>query len=77
MYRQPNACPYTLAQLRDAVMSHTPCDIQRAKDEDGDTVFLLLDGCGDAMGDPFPDLTELYCYVTGNQDVFDHLAQYN
>ena len=64
---------YTFDQLNQAIQAHTPCQLIKTRDEDGERTYTLLDGCGDAMGDAFPDLDEVYFYVTNNDDVLEEL----
>jgi len=69
--------PYNFRQLKEAVQACTPCTLVKTRDEDGDRTYTLLDGCGDPMGDAFPDLLEVYYLITNDQDVFNYLARYN
>ena len=64
---------HTFDQLNEAIQAHTPCQLIKTRDEDGERTYTLLDGCGDAMGDAFPDLDEVYFYVTNNDDVLEEL----
>lgn len=64
---------HTFDQLNEAIQAHTPCRLTKTRDEDGERTYTLLDGCGDAMGDAFPDLEEVYFYVTNNDDVLEEL----
>ena len=65
---------HTFDQLNEAIQAHTPCQLIKTRDEDGERTYTLLDGCGDAMGDAFPDLEEVYFYVTNNDDVLAELS---
>ena len=66
---------HTFDQLYEAIQAHTPCTLTKTRDEDGERTYTLLDGCGDAMGDAFPDLNEVYFYVTNNDDVLEELKK--
>lgn len=66
---------HTFDQLNEAIQAHTPCTLTKTRDEDGERTYTLLDGCGDPMGDAFPDLEEVYFYVTNNDDVLEELKQ--
>lgn len=68
---------YNFKQLKEAVQACTPCTLVKTRDEDGDRTYTLLDGCGDPMGDEFPDLLEVYYLVTNDKDVFNYLAKFN
>ena len=59
--------------LNDALTNCTSFYAQLGRDEDGETVFCLLDGCGDQDGDPFPDLEELELYIRNNEEVHQYL----
>ena len=64
---------YTFDQLKSAIEGQTPCQLIKTRDEDGYRTYTLLDGCGDAMGDAFPDLDEVYFYVSNNDQVLEEL----
>ena len=68
---------YTFQQLNNALTNCTSFFLRKGKDEDGDTTYHLLDGCGDQDGDPFTDLYDVQAYITNDQDVFNYLARYN
>ena len=60
-------------QLSDALTNCTAFSLKLSKDEDGDTVFCLMDGCNEQDGDPFPDLAELEHYIRNNEEVEQYL----
>ena len=64
---------FTFDQLAGAVASCTSYSLNKTKDEDGTTVFYLLDGCGDQDGDYFEDLIDVLDYVTNCSEVADYL----
>jgi hypothetical protein len=64
---------HTFDQLKSAIEGQTPCQLIKTRDEDGYRTYTLLDGCGDAMGDAFPDLEEVYFYVSNNDQVREEL----
>ena len=64
---------YIFDQLKSAIEGQTTCQLIKTEDEDGDRTYTLLDGCGDAMGDAFPDLEEVYIYVSNNDQVREEL----
>jgi|TARA_R100001463_G_C3415935_1_gene209675 hypothetical protein len=68
---------YTFQQLNNALTNCTSHFLRKAKDEDGELIYQLIDGCGDQDGDPFYDLVDVQDYVTNNQDVFNYLYRYN
>ncbi len=68
---------YTFQQLNNALTNCTSHFLRKDKDEDGETIYCLLDGCGDQDGDPFYDLIDVQDYVTNNKEVFDYLYRYN
>jgi hypothetical protein len=55
--------------LCDALTNFTPCMLQKSKDEYGDTIYWLLDGCGDPDGDYFESLIDVEDYICNNVDV--------
>ena len=68
---------YTFQQLNNALTNCTSFFLRKGKDEEGETTYHLLDGCGDQDGDPFYDLYDVQTYITNDQDVFNYLARYN
>ena len=68
---------YSFSELQDAVHSCSSYQLKQSTDDEGETTFLLLDGCGDQDGDPFYDLIDVQDYVPNNQEVFNYLYQYN
>jgi len=66
---------YTFNQLNDAVTNCTSYYLQQSKDEEGETIYLLIDGCGDQDGDPFYDLIDVEDYVCNNDEVHDYLME--
>ena len=66
---------YTFDQLNDAVTNCTSYSLQQSKDEEGETIYLLLDGCGDQDGDPFESLEDLEDYVCNSDEVHDYLLE--
>ena len=69
----PDTMSHTFAQLKSAIEGQTPCQLIITRDEDGERTYTLLDGCGDPMGDAFPDLEEVYFYVSNNDQVLEEL----
>ena len=69
----PDTMSHTFDQLKSAIEGQTPCQLSKTRDEDGERTYTLLDGCGDAMGDAFPDLEEVYFYVSNNDQVLEEL----
>lgn len=65
---------FSFQQLNNALTNCTSYWLRKATDNEGQTVFLLLDGCGDQDGDPFESLEDVADYITNNQDVADYLA---
>ena len=73
-WQESQACEtHTFEQLKSAIEGQTPCRLVKTRDEDGYRTYTLLDGCGDAMGDAFPDLKEVYFYVSNNDQVLEEL----
>ena len=68
---------YSFQQLNNALTNCTSFFLRKGKDEEGETTYHLLDGCGDQDGDPFYDLYDVQTYITNDQDVFNYLARYN
>ncbi len=68
---------YSFQQLNNALTNCTSFFLRKGKDEEGETTYHLLDGCGDQDGDPFYDLYDVQAYITNDQDVFNYLARYN
>ena len=66
---------YTFNQLNDAVTNCTSYYLQQSKDEEGETIYLLIDGCGDQDGDPFYELFDVEDYVCNNDEVHDYLME--
>ena len=78
--RRPNKPPtitayttvdYTFDQLQEALTACTSCYLRRVRDEEGETAYALLDGCGDQDGDLFYYLEDVADYITNNVEV-DH-----
>jgi len=55
--------------LCDALTNFTPYMLQKSKDEYGDTIYWLLDGCGDPDGDYFESLIDVEDYICNNVDI--------
>ena len=70
------ASTYTFQQLNNALTNCTSYFLRKDKDEDGETIYRLLDGCGDQDGDPFDDLIDVTDYVTNDSDVFNYLSRH-
>ena len=68
---------YSFQQLSDALTNCSSFWAKKGKDEEGNTTYLLFDGCGDQHGDAFEELIDLQDYVTENQDCFDYLYRFN
>ena len=66
---------YTFNQLNDAVTNCTSYYLQQSKDEDGKTIYLLIDGCGNQSGNPFYDLFDVEDYVCNYDEVHDYLME--
>ena len=65
---------YTFQQLNNACTNCTSYFIRKARDEEGQTIYLLIDGCGDQDGDPFEELVDVEDYITNNSLVTEYLA---
>ena len=59
--------------LSDALCNCTSFSLKLSKDEDGDTVFCLMDGCDEQDGDPFPSLEDVELYIRNNDEVEQYL----
>ena len=68
---------YSFDELNGALQDCTSYHLTKETDEDGEQAYALRDGCGDQDGDLFIDRYDVQAHITGNQDVFDALAQYN
>lgn len=68
---------YTFNQLNGAVNYCTPYDLQQSKDEEGKTIYLLIDSYGEQDGDPFYDLIDVEDYICNNNEVNDYLMELN
>lgn len=66
---------YTFSQLQAALSECTGYFLVQTRDEDGDTAYALMDGCGDQDGDLFSDLEEVACYISNNAQVEQYLAE--
>ena len=72
---------YTYDQLRDAVQECTSYDLVQRFNEataespsDGEEYeYVLLDGCGDADGEPFYDLSDVEDFIRNNEQVDAYL----
>ncbi|QBP05848.1 hypothetical protein [Synechococcus phage S-B28] len=60
--------------LCDALTNFTPCMLQKSKDEYGDTIYWLLDGCGDPDGDYFESLIDVEDYICNNVDIETYIG---
>lgn len=69
----PTTTAFTFDELAGAISSCTSYSLKKSKDEDGEPVFLLLDGCGDQDGDPFYELIDVLDHVTNCREVADYL----
>ena len=67
---------YTFQQLNNSLTNCTCYFLRKDKDEDGETIYRLLDGCGDQVGDPFEDLIDVTDYVTNDSDVLNYLSRH-
>ena len=67
---------YTYDQLRDAVQECTSYDlVQRFNDDGEEYEYVLLDGCGDADGEPFYDLSDVEDFIRNNDQVDQYLYE--
>ena len=66
---------YSFQQLNNACTNCTSFFIRKGKDEDGDTIYQLVDGCGDNYQDPFYDLIDVQDYITNNEQVQEYLER--
>ena len=67
---------FTLQQLNNACSNCTSFFIRKGKDEEGDTTYQLVDGCGDDYQDPFYDLFDVQDYITNNEQVQEYLVNH-
>ena len=67
---------YTFQQLNNALTNCTSFFIRKGKDEEGETTYHLLDGCGDQDGDTFYDRYDAHTYTTNDPHGFNYLARY-
>jgi hypothetical protein len=68
---------YTFQQLANALDSCSSFWAKKSKDEEGNVIYLLMDGCGEQHGEAFEELIDLQDYITNNQDCFDYLYRHN
>lgn len=68
-----NQSKFSFTQLYNAVTECTSFMLVQSKDEEGETIYLLLDGCGDIDGEPFYDLFDVEDYISNNEEVNDYL----
>ena len=61
-------------QLNNACTNCTSFFIRKGKDEDGETTYQLVDGCGDDYQDPFYDLIDVQDYITNDEQVHEYLT---
>ena len=66
---------YTFQQLNNALTNCTSYFLRKDKDEDGETIYRLLDGCGDQGGEPFDDLVDVTDYVPNDTDGVNYLSR--
>lgn len=59
--------------LADALTNCTPCWLKKDKDEYGDTIYWLMDGCGDPDGDYFESLIDVEDYICNDTDVMNYI----
>jgi hypothetical protein len=65
---------FTFDDLRAAVQDCTSYDlVQRFNDDGEEYEYILLDGCGDADGEPFYDLSDVEDFIRNNDDVDRYL----
>lgn len=70
-----NTATYSFQQLNEAVESCTSHSLRLNKDDDGKTIYILLDAHGNACGKPFYDLFEVEDFVCNSDEVHDYLLQ--
>lgn len=66
---------FTFQQLNNACTDCTSFFIRKGKDEEGETTYQLVDGCGDDHEDPFYDLFDLEVYIRNNEEVNEYLER--
>ena len=66
---------YTFNQLNDALYYCTSHELQQSKDEEGNTIYLLIDSYGEQDLDPFYDLIDVEDYICNNDKVYDYLEE--
>lgn len=66
---------FTFQQLNNACTNCTAFFIRKGKDEEGETTYQLVDGCGDDFQDPFYDLSDVQDYIMNNDEVKQYLTQ--
>jgi len=59
----------------DAITNCTSYWLKKDKDDEGETIYCLIDGCGDQDGDPFYDLIDVADYIFNNEDVYDYVQR--
>jgi len=67
---------YTFQQLNNALTNCTSFFLREAKDEEGELIYQLIDGCGDQSGDPFYDLIDVVDLIAQDSDVADYLERH-
>ena len=67
---------YSFQQLNNACSNCTSFFIRKGKDEEGETTYQLIDGCGDDYQDPFYDLFDVQDYITNNEQVQEYLINH-
>ena len=67
---------YTFQQINNALTNCSSFFLRKGKDEQGETTYHLLDGCGDQDGDPFYELIDVVDYITNNSDVEAYLVRH-
>ena len=67
----------TLQRYNNALTNCTSYFLRKSQDEEGETVYLLIDGFGDQEGDPFYDLIDVRDYITNNKEVANYLEHHN
>jgi len=68
---------FTFQQLNNACTNCTSFFIRKSKDDEGENIYLLFDGCGEQDGDPFEDLETLNDYITLNGDCREYLERHH